>query len=911
MEGDTETSQTSNSDFSSINSTYSINSRHSGMGVKSGALPLTSNKNVLCPCPEVQEVPKPTPSHRRRGSQTAQEESPDGKYARFETLLGMGAYKKVWLGIQRETGQRVAWNTIELSKLSESQKKKVREETRILSLVKHPYILRFLACWDEPGEIEGDAVKLHFITEKCEDSLAGQLEKMHPLPMDLVKKYTRQVLEAINYLHSQSPPIVHRDIKLENVLLSADGNIKLGDFGLSMQNLEPTSIVGTPGHIAPEVFLEQYTCLADIWSLGVLLLEMVTNQRPYREALEDRKRYLQVAVQGALPPELELVPDPALKAFITSCFQPAKLRPSAQQLLDQTGFPLYPQETPNGNLTGSPNGTGSPSGTKSPLKTSGTKSPLETGLTKSPLEIEVGDKGNNKVGGRSVSVCEANKIQSIDSYTSSSPRSLTPFSTRFPPLDKPQLDIKVQVLPVSAAQASSPNADEVALRISLAIPSLSSSEPGTPVPSTPMAEITWPATSEPARSDLRYQFAKNDHASIANQMVTIILPRDAKGKIFLEKLEHLHPPMDLGQVESQLCRAIQTAVRPAYQTWLVSRRSKELTSLLTRLEIDHKYVAKFEEQEVGIQDLALLSASDLERLVPPIGPRRRLENWLREEKLKPTQRRNEGTGDIGHQLPRGVRTERGLDMQENKNLSPRYVSGNRLASPSQNISQLGIKQNASNGKNFENVAASSFSGTPILSSARLVSIKIDMDDESGKDKGGAVVRPKTAPPQSAATTVRKRAGSKDDDSSKPSAKPPLKTSASASHVPPGYTPVRRHSLPGDIQFPILAGRPNANAKVQRVLYHDDSSLRSSTHSVVSVLPPLSTVSTKPLVKTHVKPSATPPSEALASTDAQPQVTKQTRPDATKQVRKETDARSQTPGKVIRRDHTVRIFTTQR
>eukprot|EP00808_Paulinella_micropora_P019948 g44448.t1 len=545
------------------------------------------------------------------------EQSPDGNWLRYNVLLGRGAFKKVWLGINRQTGQRVAWSIIELDQLSDEQINKVRKESRILSSLHHPHILRLLACWEAADNSTTSAenyysddtctsneahhlTRLNIITEKAEDNLKGQLEKLHPLPLHLLKSYTRQLLEALDYIHSRNPPVVHRDIKLDNVLLTIDGTLKLGDFGLSLEGMHAKSMVGTPGHIAPEVFLEKYTSLADIWSLGILLLELVTKERPFQEALKDQRRYFEVALSGAEPPELELVTNPSIKAFISMCLQRESSRPTARQLLDQSVFPLKPEEAVH-----------------------------------SPLTLEPVDA-----------------FPVLDSGLSS----LSP-PTADPPSPAPQLKIKinVKVLPHPDPDGLTPSLKEVLIGISLrlyATSNNSSSEPlllaSVDLPEEDkLDEQEKPQDASPTLPHqplgLEYRFAEDDHHSFARQTLEYILANTAAGPTFLKALQS-GKGVDLTSAEEQLGKAIEKAVKPYYTKFLSKTRQLEVLALLTRLEIDHKYAANFEQQEVGVQDLHLLKGSDLESLIGPIGPRRRLEQWIQQQqelyspRPSPTQR---------------------------------------------------------------------------------------------------------------------------------------------------------------------------------------------------------------------------------------------------------------------------------
>ena len=142
------------------------------------------------------------------------------------------------------------------------------------------------------------------------------------------------MLAGLSYLHGMG--VIHRDLKPQNVLLTADGRVKLADFGVSVQLLGlhalRTSSVGTPGYVAPEVLnTEPYGFAADIWSLGSTLYTLVTGRRPWSE-LNPMVTIIRTVQDGAPP-----VPDtlsPACADFLRACWATdATLRPSADALL--------------------------------------------------------------------------------------------------------------------------------------------------------------------------------------------------------------------------------------------------------------------------------------------------------------------------------------------------------------------------------------------------------------------------------------------------------------------------------------------------------------------------------------------------------------------------------------------------
>ena len=154
----------------------------------------------------------------------------------------------------------------------------IQSEADIWSRLDHPYIARFY------GAVQ-DSQYFHLLVELCEGGdLAKKVSQFKGLEESECQKFFLQVVLSVDYLHQQG--IAHRDLKLNNFLLkdkSAETDIRMVDFGFSHPEGTQTmnDAVGTLRYLAPEVFSGNYTLKADIWSLGVMLYVMVSNQFPY------------------------------------------------------------------------------------------------------------------------------------------------------------------------------------------------------------------------------------------------------------------------------------------------------------------------------------------------------------------------------------------------------------------------------------------------------------------------------------------------------------------------------------------------------------------------------------------------------------------------------------------------------
>jgi MAP/microtubule affinity-regulating kinase len=200
--------------------------------------------------------------------------------------LGSGAYATVKSSVNKTTGQTVAIKIYEKYKLASSQRKNcVNREVRVLKNIRHPHIAKFYDVIETPREVyiimelvKGHSL-LHYIKQKSEKRLA-EYEAI---------RIFKQVLSAIEYCHNMN--VVHRDIKMENILLDDRLDAKLIDFGFSTWVIPSQKLkifCGTPSYMAPEIVnkKEYYGPPADMWSLGILLYAMLCGHFPFRARTE-------------------------------------------------------------------------------------------------------------------------------------------------------------------------------------------------------------------------------------------------------------------------------------------------------------------------------------------------------------------------------------------------------------------------------------------------------------------------------------------------------------------------------------------------------------------------------------------------------------------------------------------------
>ncbi|XP_022080773.1 STE20-like serine/threonine-protein kinase isoform X2 [Acanthaster planci] len=257
---------------------------------------------------------------------------PEGEWELLSEL-GDGAFGKVYKAKNRHSGVLAAAKVIEIKDQEELDDFLV--EIQILSECKHQYIVGMIETY-----LYGN--KLWMLIEFCEggalDDIMLELEK--GLTESQIQVVCKQMLEALDYLHSKK--VIHRDLKAGNILLTMTGDIRLADFGVSARNTKTKqkrdSFIGTPYWMAPEVVIcetlkdNPYDYKADIWSLGITLIELAQQEPPYHDLHPMR---VLIKIPKADPPTL-LAPSRWSKnfsKFIKLCLDKnPETRPTATEL---------------------------------------------------------------------------------------------------------------------------------------------------------------------------------------------------------------------------------------------------------------------------------------------------------------------------------------------------------------------------------------------------------------------------------------------------------------------------------------------------------------------------------------------------------------------------------------------------
>ncbi|MED6183047.1 hypothetical protein PIB30_034367 [Stylosanthes scabra] len=261
------------------------------------------------------------------------EKDPTGRYLRYNEILGKGAFKTVYRAFDEVEGIEVAWNQVRIDGLLHTvdDLAKLYSEVNILKSLNHENIITFYDSW-----VDDKQHTVNMITELFTSGNLRLYRQRHKyVEVKAIKGWARQILQGLAYLHSHKPPIIHRDLKCDNIFVNGNhGEVKIGDLGLAIVMQQPTaqSVIGTPEFMAPELYEEEYTELVDIYSFGMCILEMITLEYPYSECKNPAQIFKKVTL-GIKPASLNKVSDPQIRQFIEKCLVPASQRLSAEELL--------------------------------------------------------------------------------------------------------------------------------------------------------------------------------------------------------------------------------------------------------------------------------------------------------------------------------------------------------------------------------------------------------------------------------------------------------------------------------------------------------------------------------------------------------------------------------------------------
>ncbi|KAM0507790.1 hypothetical protein ACHAQF_003629 [Verticillium nonalfalfae] len=261
-------------------------------------------------------------------------------------LIGQGSFGSVYLALHAVTGELLAVKQVEApapgaNSQSDGRKKSMIEalkrEISLLRDLRHPNIVQYLGCSSSSEFLN---IFLEYVPG---GSVQTMLNSYGALPEPLVRSFVRQILTGLSYLHNRD--IIHRDIKGANILVDNKGTIKISDFGISKKleasnilsgannNKHRPSLQGSVFWMAPEVVKQtSYTRKADIWSLGCLVVEMMTGSHPFPDCTQMQAIF---KIGGAMAaPTIPEHASPEAQKFLAQTFEiDYNLRPSADELM--------------------------------------------------------------------------------------------------------------------------------------------------------------------------------------------------------------------------------------------------------------------------------------------------------------------------------------------------------------------------------------------------------------------------------------------------------------------------------------------------------------------------------------------------------------------------------------------------
>ncbi|AQK52346.1 NPK1-related protein kinase 2 [Zea mays] len=252
------------------------------------------------------------------------EENPPIRWRKGD-LIGSGAFGQVYLGMDLDSGELLAVKQVLIGSSNATREKaqahvtELEDEVKMLKNLSHPNIVRYIGTAREENTLN---ILLEFVPGGSIQSLLGRLGSF---PEAVIRKYTKQLLHGLEYLHRNG--IIHRDIKGANILVDNKGCIKLADFGASKQveklatATAAKTMKGTPYWMAPEVIVGSgHNCSADIWSVGCTVIEMAIGKPPWSHEYQEVSLLYYVGTTKSHPPIPEHLSTEA-KDFLLKCLQ--------------------------------------------------------------------------------------------------------------------------------------------------------------------------------------------------------------------------------------------------------------------------------------------------------------------------------------------------------------------------------------------------------------------------------------------------------------------------------------------------------------------------------------------------------------------------------------------------------------
>lgn len=242
-------------------------------------------------------------------------------------LLGKGGFAQCYELIDCNTNVVYAGKIIPHSRIAKgNQKQKILREIELHRNLKHKHVVEFHSYFE-------DSDNVYIILENCSrKSLVHVLKNRKCLQEQEVRYYVRQLIEGVKYIHKNK--IIHRDLKLGNMFLNKDMQVKIGDFGLATtmnhEGEKKMTVCGTPNYIAPEVLSKKgHSYEADIWAIGCIMYALLVGRPPFQTSTLIETYFRITANTYTIPANIS----PAAQKLISRCLhaQPS-MRPSLDEI---------------------------------------------------------------------------------------------------------------------------------------------------------------------------------------------------------------------------------------------------------------------------------------------------------------------------------------------------------------------------------------------------------------------------------------------------------------------------------------------------------------------------------------------------------------------------------------------------
>ncbi|XP_050815132.1 serine/threonine-protein kinase WNK2 isoform X8 [Gopherus flavomarginatus] len=269
--------------------------------------------------------------------------SPDGRFLKFDIELGRGSFKTVFKGLDTETWVEVAWCELQDRKLTKVERQRFKEEAEMLKGLQHPNIVRFYDFWESC--VKGKKCIVLVTELMTSGTLKTYLKRFKVMKPKVLRSWCRQILKGLLFLHTRTPPIIHRDLKCDNIFITGPtGSVKIGDLGLATLKRASfaKSVIGTPEFMAPEMYEEHYDESVDVYAFGMCMLEMATSEYPYSECQNAAQIYRKVTC-GVKPASFEKVTDPEIKEIIGECI--CKNKEERYEIKDLLSHAFFAEDT--------------------------------------------------------------------------------------------------------------------------------------------------------------------------------------------------------------------------------------------------------------------------------------------------------------------------------------------------------------------------------------------------------------------------------------------------------------------------------------------------------------------------------------------------------------------------------------